>query len=791
MTPKSLVTGLAIVATAWLAPSFSAQDANSAPALGQLLNGWKAQHGSEWHVRTAEDSGYARILFGGTAQGTMSPKGEADFFTLARTKVTELAPMFGVTSNQLINDEVLLIPMAAFGSTDKITVRMSQAINGVPVEGGSVNVLFTPSGDMLSYDAQVTRVPANFDTVPTVDPGTAIQTAVNAFEATTGMPVTSSGNLELNIVGEDSEPTLSWRIQLWNEAEGFASESYTYQIAAQGTARVVREDNAIHNFDIGGTVSSNATPGNLPDATGNNETQQAMSYMTVTGSGIGTTTTDVNGNFNFAGATGPISITFRYNGSFNNVDNESGAEYTLVQSLTGTGNSVLMNPTSSALVTAEANSFQRINQMRDWTRATNPADSKMDFVNDADANIGSNCNAFYDGNSTNYYTAGGGCVNTAYSTVIYHEQGHWQNDRYNSGNGSDGFGEGNADVFAMYVSNNPIVGEDFTGSGFIRTGLNNRQYCGDGNNGCYGQVHADGEVLMGALWKVRANLQSTLGNGAGGDLADTLFLGTMNSYDQTNINSIIEIHWLTLDDDNGNINDSTPNWTEINDGFLAQGFPGFAPNGAPSASFDADVTGGSAPLSVNFLDASVGDTLTGWSWDFGDGGTSTAQNPNHIYTVGGTFDVSLTVSNALGSDTATIEDYISVIPGGPASATPRNGSGVNPNIFTSTTLPLLGTTWVSSVDAGSVGGTGLTFAIGHLDSFPGLPTAFGELLIDTTSESALLNFGFIVGGTATHNEPVPFDVNLVGLGISTQVFLNNVGGFGKLTNAIDLVIGTF
>ena len=72
-----------------------------------------------------------------------------------------------------------------------------------------------------------------------------------------------------------------------------------------------------------------------------------------------------------------------------------------------------------------------------------------------------------------------------------------------------------------------------------------------------------------------------------------------------------------------------------------------------------------------------------------------------------------------------------------------------------------------------------------------LPTAFGELLIDTTSESALLNFGFIVGGTATHNEPVPFDVNLVGLGISTQVFLNNVGGSGKLTNAIDLVIGTF
>jgi hypothetical protein len=173
------------------------------------------------------------------------------------------------------------------------------------------------------------------------------------------------------------------------------------------------------------------------------------------------------------------------------------------------------------------------------------------------------------------YSSGGGCNNTGFSTVVTHEAGHWANDRYNSGNGSDGFGEGNADVWSMYIYDTPVVGAGFfTTGGYIRNGLNTRQYCGDGNNGCYGQVHADGEVLMGALWKVRARLIATLGTTAGELTADTLFLGTMNAYNDSTITSLIEEHWLVLDDDNGNIGDGTPNFSDIDGGFRQQGFPG-------------------------------------------------------------------------------------------------------------------------------------------------------------------------------------------------------------------------
>jgi PKD repeat protein len=77
----------------------------------------------------------------------------------------------------------------------------------------------------------------------------------------------------------------------------------------------------------------------------------------------------------------------------------------------------------------------------------------------------------------------------------------------------------------------------------------------------------------------------------------------------------------------------------------------------PVADFSADKTTGGIPLTVQFTDGSTGNP-TGWSWNFGDGSTSTAQNPTHIYTNAGSYTVSLTVTNSYGSDTMTSAAYI-------------------------------------------------------------------------------------------------------------------------------------
>lgn len=79
-------------------------------------------------------------------------------------------------------------------------------------------------------------------------------------------------------------------------------------------------------------------------------------------------------------------------------------------------------------------------------------------------------------------------------------------------------------------------------------------------------------------------------------------------------------------------------------------------NDPPTAAFNATPDQTCDGI-VQFNDLST-DLPTSWQWDFGDGGTSTDENPLHTYTTPGTYTVSLTATNANGSDTHTITDYI-------------------------------------------------------------------------------------------------------------------------------------
>ena len=73
---------------------------------------------------------------------------------------------------------------------------------------------------------------------------------------------------------------------------------------------------------------------------------------------------------------------------------------------------------------------------------------------------------------------------------------------------------------------------------------------------------------------------------------------------------------------------------------------------APTASFTTSATGGEAPLTVSFADASSGE-ITSRSWDFGDGSSSAETSPSHTYSAAGTYTVTLTVTGSGGSATHT------------------------------------------------------------------------------------------------------------------------------------------
>ena len=86
---------------------------------------------------------------------------------------------------------------------------------------------------------------------------------------------------------------------------------------------------------------------------------------------------------------------------------------------------------------------------------------------------------------------------------------------------------------------------------------------------------------------------------------------------------------------------------------------GWNPGGEPVANFSGAPTTGTAPLEVSFTDSSTGE-IDSWSWSFGDGGTSAAQNPTYTYDDPGTYTVALEVTGSGGSDAETKSGYITV-----------------------------------------------------------------------------------------------------------------------------------
>src|SRR5262249_11119502 len=91
-----------------------------------------------------------------------------------------------------------------------------------------------------------------------------------------------------------------------------------------------------------------------------------------------------------------------------------------------------------------------------------------------------------------------------------------------------------------------------------------------------------------------------------------------------------------------------------------------APVPPPVPGFTATPTTGAPPLSVAFTDASTG-AITARTWNFGDGATSNAVSPTHVYAATGSYSVTLTVTGQGGTVPVTQPNLISVTVPPPAA----------------------------------------------------------------------------------------------------------------------------
>jgi len=237
-------------------------------------------------------------------------------------------------------------------------------------------------------------------------------------------------------------------------------------------------------------------------------------------------------------------------------------------------NAISMDGTANV---KEMSAYRSVQRIHDWHKQWMSDFTGMDFQLPTNIDVtGGTCNAFYDGVSINFYDIGGGCnASSLVADVCYHEYGHGINDNYYQSQGSffqnGAIGEGYADFWAISASNNPLLGAGFNTDNLEpirRYDIDPKVYPTD----LVGQVHSDGEIIMGAWWDTHLLM--------GGDWNVTMplfveaYAGLQaEAFDGNEGEAFTDvlIDLLQADDDDGDLSNGTPHGNAIVEGFYIHG----------------------------------------------------------------------------------------------------------------------------------------------------------------------------------------------------------------------------
>jgi len=401
--------------------------------------------------------------------------------------------------------------------------------------------------------------------------------------------------------------------------------------AADGS--ILYQESLIYHADVSGSVSLNATQGTKADIC-SPEVPFAMPYAKLTSS-AGTHFADANGNFVIPWPNGtPLTVTSTIAGIYFAVASESGGDLSLQTAIPSGGSTNFLHNQQNLTEQdrAQVNAYLHANLSRDWIMLANPAYPTIatQTAFPVNVNIANSCNAFYSNSTINFYLSGGGCANTAFASVVHHEFGH--NMVAKGGSGQGAYGEGMSDCLAVLVTNESVLGYGFNSncSNGIRNASNNCLYQTSGCSSCGSAIHACGQLISGCIWDLRGLLQLDYPVDYRERLAALVVNSVLLHVGSSSITPSITVDFLTLNDDNGDITDGTPDYAKINAAFTVHNMPGPAlapvkftyPSGLPLLSSPSGGT--SFPVHVQALGSSPTPGTGTLFWRIGSSGNFTA-----------------------------------------------------------------------------------------------------------------------------------------------------------------------
>lgn len=333
------------------------------------------------------------------------------------------------------------------------------------------------------------------------------------------------------------------------------------------TGRILELRNKVYTVDVTGNAQAKASPGLKPDNTVNPPATTVLAGLRVA-IGAAFAYTNNLGDFVISNAgTAPVTVTTDMRGRWVRVVPSQGSALAGSQTVTPPGPANFsLNSSPTEFNTSQVNALKHVEMVHNFAKAYSPSYPGIDIQLPANVNIANTCNANYNGSSINFFASQSptGCPNTAYSTVIYHEYGHFVIDMGHPTAAGD-YHEGMADTNANLLTNVPGTGEDFFGpnSGWLRSAYNSVTYP------CSAEAHECGQIISGAFWLTRDALVATVGETTALQLVRTWYFGSILLRPEA-LDPGVTIDVLTLDDNDGNLNNGTPHYAEIEQGFGAK-----------------------------------------------------------------------------------------------------------------------------------------------------------------------------------------------------------------------------
>jgi hypothetical protein len=325
---------------------------------------------------------------------------------------------------------------------------------------------------------------------------------------------------------------------------------------------------AVRQTDVDGNVSLGSLDagGGTPPTAAFSVKPAVSLHVSIVGGG--SATTDSKGDFKIThGGTSQVTLTGRFAGDWCNVQDQTSSNYSFSQPATpGTPANVVMNGThTSEYITAQATAYDWVTRTHffvlkrwpGWASATRL--SQLTTYVD----ISSTCNAYWTPVRINFYRAGGGCNNTAFSDVICHEWGHGFHYSFHGSTSPSGYSEGVADHMGLYITGQRIMGRDFkTNGGVVR----DYRVGGSANNTQWPYTsstpsHTAGQIWAGCTMDLRDYLITKHGATKGVDIAETITLAQYSRNPGDMDEAVKET--FVQDDNDANLLNGTPNFAEI------------------------------------------------------------------------------------------------------------------------------------------------------------------------------------------------------------------------------------